>query len=277
MISLSEVRKYVRVRFPGGSAKKYTHYLGLCSSGLRLVSASIHLEQSKAKLSGYEYQLMKLGIASTETLTHPPVESTWLRENVSLFIAEKGSVFDPKHDLFHEHVAANIAKEDNASKGGTLVLCTSYDLIDKLHHALDGAFAPERLLVQASGQSLSKNKAKYLALYHAGKRPVWLATGGAWTGLDLADFTVPAKDDHVISRLIIPKLPFNVPDNDVKNTIFDSGQDSYFKLKQGFGRLVRRAGRQNMRLVLLDRRIHTNNALYKSSFKLLKQYKNNLI
>ncbi len=277
MISLSDVKKYVRVRFPGGSAKKYTHYLGLCSSGLRLVSASIHIAPSKAKLTGYEYQLSGLGLGFEQTVTHPPIESTWLRENVNLFVAKKDSAFDPKSDQFAELIATQIMQGDAKTLGGTLVLFTSYDLIEQCHEVLKAHLPPERLMAQASGEALSKNKAKYLALYHAGKRPVWLATGGAWTGLDLSDFSVAPKEDQVISRLIVPKLPFNVPDEARDMNIFDSGHESYFKLKQGFGRLIRRAGRAGMCLELLDKRVHRNSPLYKASLKLLKQYQNNLV
>ena len=45
----------------------------------------------------------------------------------------------------------------------------------------------------------------------AGHRPIWVATGGAWTGRDLRDRSVPgdrAGDDLLLTDMVIPALPF---------------------------------------------------------------------
>ncbi len=102
---------------------------------------------------------------------------------------------------------------------------------------------------------IAKIRQQYITLYKNGRNPVWLATGGAWTGLDISDNSADPEDDNAVALLALDKLPF-VNISDGKKDFHKAKMDCMFKLKQGIGRLVRRPGRNNMKIVLYDGRIH---------------------
>jgi ATP-dependent DNA helicase DinG len=102
-----------------------------------------------------------------------------------------------------------------------------------------------------------------MASYRAGIRPIWIATGAAWTGLDVTDATAPASEDNAIQSLFILKLPFDQRDVSQGGLHFHNVMAKcLFKLKQGIGRLVRRPGRNNMQVVIFDGRLYSSKHKY---------------
>lgn len=156
-----------------------------------------------------------------------------------------------------------IARAAALAKGGTLVTCTSYERIDGLCSALQRQSPQlrERLLAQQPTDSVQALAQRFKAMARAGERPIWLATGAANVGLDLADEGVAAADDMLLTDLVVPNLPYGV---DKSATQLARVERMGFKLElvqvqrrflQMIGRLVRRDGLRHRHLWILDGRL----------------------
>lgn len=174
--------------------------------------------------------------------------------------------------LWIDDVADAIQHIHATSAGGVLVLMTSYDSIAKLASKL-----PDDLLdiaiVGSPKESIFAQSHGFMHLSKQGHKPLWLATGAAWTGLDIGGHEpwqalfgekIPADMDNVLTDLVIPRIPYGLNKSlthshrvSARPGIPWEMLDTMFRLKQGFGRLIRRMGLpDNRRLFLLDGRIH---------------------
>jgi len=254
-LSASKVRKYISIQSGSNSVKVIADFIAYSSSGISFTSATIHVPSSNALLNGYSYLARQLSLPFDMVETHEPMVSSWLTENVTLFTVPPAERFNPDSPDFPE-VSANIINslvKDEQIVGGTMVLCTSYQQIDTIAKKLNSG----KVIQQKPGQSVRSLANKYLAAYRAGKKPVWVATGSAWTGIDITDFEVAAEDDNAIQQLIIVRLPFEQVVNTESANFYDVVSRCLFRLKQGIGRLVRRPGRTNMRIAILDGRLYS--------------------
>jgi hypothetical protein len=184
-------------------------------------------------------------------------------------------------------VAAVIAREVAPSaKGGTLVLMSGYErlavLQDRLLAQANGELAP-RLVVQQRGvlplaQAMSEFKRKAMA----GERPIWLALGGAWTGIDLKDERFPDTEAHkdvLLSDLVIPALPFGLNRTTTHEArtawsgFMAESLEALNTFKQGLGRLIRREGLVDRRVWVLDGRLMLPESRGMSEFlKVVRSY-----
>jgi CRISPR type IV-associated DEAD/DEAH-box helicase Csf4 len=119
-----------------------------------------------------------------------------------------------------------------------------------------------RVIAQEPDDSITQIKNAFVEMTRDGIRPIWLATGGAWTGLDLTDEAVtdPTKD-NLLTDLVIVRIPLG-RSRSVAHRIRverlgleEEFVAAAFLLRQGIGRLIRREGVQNRRLWFLDGRI----------------------
>ena len=94
-----------------------------------------------------------------------------------------------------------------------------------------------------------------------GLRPVMLGLGGAWTGIDLTDPSVPPERDNLLTDLVIVRMPVGLNrTNSALARIERSGtasisNEALLTFKQGLGRLIRRTGVTDRRIWILDGRI----------------------
>lgn len=197
------------------------------------------------------------------------------------------TVHMPSMDVFHKYVPPNaeqveedeeamqqwlrncakaIAHAAATAAGGTLVLMTSFDRLQGLSDAINDRYPElaQRLIRQERHERLSHSADAFRAMASKGKRPVWLATGAAWTGLDLSDAAVPderAADDLLLTDLVIPNLPFGL--DRTTTHIARIGRIGFGaeiigvqrRLRQGLGRLIRREDLQKRRIWILDGRL----------------------
>lgn len=219
----------------------------------------------------------ELSIPMDRHASTAPLHPAWLRETPTLmmpstnqyhrFIPPSGEeINDLSLALWLTECAKVINLAARDAKGGMLVLMTGYDRLDGLRQALERDH-PElmpRLVVQSRHQRVSSCASQFKTLARAGQRPIWLATGAAWTGLDLADETISDKDashDVLLTDLVMPNLPFGLD----KTTSHVSRVNrlgfgietvaTQRRLRQGLGRLVRREGLKHRRIWLLDGRL----------------------
>ncbi|MGR5448680.1 helicase C-terminal domain-containing protein [Vibrio sp. PNB22_3_1] len=174
----------------------------------------------------------------------------WLYKGVK-FKVDDG--FESNED--YERKADRIYDEWQEIKGGTLVLCNSYFEIEAIAARLAQLSSCLRVITDQSGVKLN-NAREFLTSYRNGDRPIYLATGAAWTGLDMTDSDVPANEDYLIQLLVITKVPYSYMPAERTDfntyTFTQRSSAALTKLKQGLGRLVRREGRQDMRILFLD-------------------------
>ena len=168
-----------------------------------------------------------------------------MRESVSLspFDYEKNCrLYLPQKPLhrtdaaYHDNLAADIAALLAASCGHALVLFTSY---------ADMSATGERLSRAKLGVpvfAMSRNDTYAVERFRRTPGAVLLATGAAWEGFDFPG--------DCVSMLIIPRLPFPLPDavKEAERERYDTLRDyiravivpeMQIKLKQGFGRAIR--------------------------------------
>jgi ATP-dependent DNA helicase DinG len=156
-------------------------------------------------------------------------------------------------------LSEQVSKFVSASKGGALVLFTSFDTMKKVYGSTKDGFEMQGLDLFLQGGPLSRNK--MIEGFKNTKRGVLYGVASFWTGVD-----IPGNS---LRTLIITKLPFTPPDDPLQQAqeqIYKQYKRSYFMeralphtalmLKQGFGRLIRRSTDTGT-VVMLDSRVVT--------------------
>ena len=250
------------------------------------VSATLYLRRQDGPSANYMAGILQ--IPEVRRAEYPPIEARWLRDSVSeIFIpagAEAANLRPPslldrlkplemasRTDAWLDAVAEKLKEIHASSAGGMLVLNTSYETVIGLHNRLSDLSAS--LVVAQEGLSLQRQSEQFLTVNLAGSKPIWLAVGSAWTGLDIGGHEpmerllgrskIPAEHDNVLTDLVIPRLPFgtNQSITHLKRRSMNPSMpwdllDAAFRYLQGLGRLVRRKGLpKNRRIWVLDGRM----------------------
>jgi len=154
-------------------------------------------------------------------------------------------------------VIHNITERKDVA-GGTLVLLSSFQQVE----AVSAHIAPERLIVQSSKERFADTQMRYEMLYRSGVKPVMLGVGTAWIGVDLSDKAQddPEKD-FMLTDLIIGCMPVGLNRSASMISRVDRmgtmpiEKEALMMLKQGLGRLIRRAGVKARHIWFLDGRL----------------------
>ncbi|MFN3550271.1 MAG: ATP-dependent DNA helicase [Endomicrobiia bacterium] len=198
--------------------------------------------------------------------------------NVVLYLPE--NIPDPKEEYEEYKILINkIIKElINLTSGNTFVLFTSFELMNWVYENIDSKF---KILIQTEG------KYKLIEKYKSTENSVLFGVDTFWQGVDI-------PGEKLIS-IIIPKLPFDVPEHPLVEAKVEKikleGKDPFkeyllpnaiIKLKQGFGRLVRRKTDWGI-ISILDPRLKTRwygkyflkslpKCMITTNFSLLKEF-----
>lgn len=119
----------------------------------------------------------------------------------------------------------------------------------------------ERIIVQTEKMPFAACRTAYIDAYLQGKRPIWLATGPAGTGLDLTLNALAPEDDFLLSDLIIPNVPIGMNQSTVHKSrvevfgYIEEMMAATLIFKQWLGRLIRREGVTHRRIWMLDGRV----------------------
>ena len=159
----------------------------------------------------------------------------------------------PEDERFDGAVEDVIAAVAARVGGRTLVLFTSHRQLRDVHMALKQRVDLDEVLILAQG--VDGQRRQLLKTFEEAERPLLLGTSSFWEGID-----VPGEQ---LSCVIIVRLPFPVPADPIFAARAEQVRDSFtqlalpqaaLRLKQGFGRLIRRTTDRGA-VVILDNRI----------------------
>lgn len=136
----------------------------------------------------------------------------------------------------YRDLAEDIAGLVERSNGHALILFNSYSAMSAVRELLDDCGVTQPMFV------MSRNSPHILNAFRESGNGILLAAGAAWEGMDFPG--------DIVSMLIIPRLPFPIPDafsdrqKEKYPTLRDfiravALPDMQIKLRQGFGRAVR--------------------------------------
>lgn len=159
----------------------------------------------------------------------------------------------PDTEDFDREVEEVIAQVAARVGGRTLVLFTSHRQLRDIHAALKHRVDLDEVLIL--GQGIDGQRRQLLKTFEETERPLLLGTATFWEGID-----VPGEK---LSCVIMVRLPFPVPSEPVYAARAEQVRDPFgqlalpqaaLRLKQGFGRLIRRSTDRGA-VVILDNRI----------------------
>jgi len=244
-----------------------------------LFSATLYLPGDKGVSASHIRYLLAIPPArcgliepiQPEWLTATPVLHLADRENIGMFCPPSGKKVQPEQ--IRDWLVGLVSLMSHivtTAKGGTLVLMSSYDRAATLGTILNEAFE-DRLIVQSAKNPLMSCRSQFIERSQQGERPIWIATGSAWTGLDLRDSRFgddEAHLDNLVTDLVIPNLPFGLNRSTTHTARVERGGlqlealGAALLLRQGLGRLIRRQGLQNRRMWVLDGRVFMQRYIY---------------
>lgn len=205
-----------------------------------------------------------LALPQDRVLRCHPIHPNWLTHTPKVYVPGKqaAALLPPKADdpaslkAWAEEQARQISRLASTAAGGTLVLCSGYERVSAIAVHLQAL--GDRLIVQdRKNAPLSACESAFRA---HGNRPIWIATGGAWTGLDLSDGASAPEDDLLLTDLVVTATPFGMVHTSThlsrvaRSGFVNEKRAALMMLRQGLGRLIRRQGVQHRRLWFLDGR-----------------------
>ncbi len=159
----------------------------------------------------------------------------------------------PEHEDFDAAVERIVAALAQKVGGRTLVLFTSHRQLRDVYTALKQRVDLDDVLILAQG--IDGQRRQLLKAFEEAARPLLLGTSSFWEGID-----VPGER---LSCVVMVRLPFPVPTDPVYAARAERVRDAFtqlalpqaaLRLKQGFGRLIRRSSDRGA-VVILDNRI----------------------
>jgi len=234
------------------------------NGGIALASATLFLPDGRGNETP-EYAVDVLALPRSKIDTPRPARAKWVTSIPVLHIPARTSVpalcrpaakgrTTESESMWLDVLALRIAEICDGATGGTVVLLSSFVHADEIAKRLP---FPDRIIRQTRDRKLGSAQKAYEAAYLAGKRPVLLGLGGAWTGMDIHK----KDDDAILSDLIVACLPvgFNrsttMQGRKAKFGIAPVAKEALTLLKQGIGRLVRSELAKDKNLWILDGRI----------------------
>jgi DNA polymerase-3 subunit epsilon/ATP-dependent DNA helicase DinG len=160
---------------------------------------------------------------------------------------------EPQSEEFDMAVEEIVADVAGRLRGRTLALFTSHHQLRGVYTGLKHRNDLDEVLIL--GQGIDGQRRQVLRAFEENERPLLLGTSSFWEGVD-----IPGDQ---LSCVVIVRLPFQVPTEPVFAARSERLRDPFLqyalpqaalRLKQGFGRLIRRRDDRGA-VVILDNRI----------------------
>ncbi len=208
---------------------------------------------SLAVAGSFDYFCSRAGLSPDEIETLAlPSAFDYLRQALVCLPAGIPEPQDPEFEPMLVSVIADVASRIG---GRTLVLFTSHQQLREVYTALRHRHDLDEVLLL--GQGIDGQRRQVLRAFTESRRAMLLGTASFWEGID-----VPGDQ---LSCVVVVRLPFPVPSEPVFAARAERVRDSFsqyslplaaLRLKQGFGRLIRRNTDRGA-VVILDSRIST--------------------
>lgn len=282
-LTYSPIRKFAQFYHGRKSVERQMRFLWATALSGVCVSATLYIRRLDKDSASYSASV--LAVPQDRVKEYPVIRPDWIFKPVqSVYIPEykqidnhvwlrpptRSDKLDAKltierETIWLDEVAHVVSQVYSTAQGGTLVLLNSYHVAHELNERLSTTIPS--LVVANSDTKLQDQVAMFTQAQLTGNKTLWLAVGGAWTGVDIngSNFgiTDPAED-NLLTDLIIVRLPFGM-----NRTITHQNRmermpsvpwellDTTMRFKQGLGRLVRTDGLPaNRRIWMLDGRIN---------------------
>jgi len=207
----------------------------------------------------FQYWLSRIGLNGMyqDRLSTVQLESPFhYRKQVLLAVPNDAP--QPNQSGYQEYVSAFVAKSLAISEGSALVLFTSYRMLQETYAQVAPGLEERGISVLKQG---GEERSKLMAHFHSDISSVLFATDSFWEGVD--------APGEALRLVIICRLPFAVPTDPVVQARMEAvekrGGNSFMnyslpqaamKLRQGFGRLMRRKTDRGVVCILDSRIIH---------------------
>ena len=211
--------------------------------------STVFTSATLALAGSFDYFASRVGLGAFEELILPsPFD--FLHQALVCLPADLSMPDDEAFDADVEEMIASVARRVG---GRTLVLFTSHRQLRDVHAALKHRVDLDEVLIL--GQGIDGQRRQLLKTFEEAERPLLLGTASFWEGID-----VPGEK---LSCVIMVRLPFPVPSDPVYAARAELVRDPFgqlalpqaaLRLKQGFGRLIRRSTDRGA-VVILDNRI----------------------
>lgn len=262
-LSFSPIRRYPSIQCGTRSLRHFFTRLWERCRSATLLSGTL-----TTQANNYSYFLRILNIPTERSKCIAPVIAPWIAESTTVHIPCDNSIHAlqyPGSDLHDNYsawinrVSEHVDHITSQAVGGTLVLVNSFaDL-----KALRARLKPKHGSRIIDSGPIQVTKEAFIQAYHANQKPIWIATGAAWTGLDLRDSNCDPEADKLLSDLVIARIPFGLAKHSThlfrKHTAkkgfgftFEQNE-AVLRMKQGIGRLIRQDNTQKNLWILEGR------------------------
>jgi ATP-dependent DNA helicase DinG len=176
--------------------------------------------------------------------------------NERVFLGVPADAPEPDEEGFSDFVAQFVREALLISEGRALVLFTSYALLEQTCAAVAPALREAGIPVLRQGED---DRARLLDRFRENTASVLMATDSFWEGVD--------APGQALELVIVARLPFRVPSDPVLQARMEAIEaaggnpfwelalpDAIIRLRQGFGRLMRRSDDRGA-VLILDSRI----------------------
>ena len=251
--------------------------------GVVLASATLSTPDEFGN-SKFDYMASLLALPASRLDSPNPVIAAWTRSIPVVHTPKQPEQYcrssfanrcEETEKAWFAVVAAQIIEVARSAKGGTMVLLTSYaqvkgiqeeiaalDGLDKSGNSIkSGRAAVKRLIAQNPDERFAGCEARFRAAHSQGKRPVLLAVGVAWTGVDFTDKSAASGKDFLLTDLVIGCLPIGLNRSSTMAArletqgLYPLVREALMTLLQGLGRAVRSETATNKNIWILDGRI----------------------
>lgn len=291
-VNFSPRRKYPSIHSGPSTVRPILERIWDRVDSAALLSATLALPDT-AGIPKVSYLATTLAVPSQRMKTISPIVQPWLFDPHLHETAKGRKDMRPPKEMSDETglvkteeakrwagaIAAELSKIAEKSRGGTLALTSSYDRIGLIEKALEevGGVEKARFVIQKRTTGVRLAQAEFEQKARAGLRPIWIAAGGAWTGLDISDKRFAPAEDFMLTDLAIVNIPFGTNRSTThearKEWMKSAERDrAALEFKQGIGRLMRRGGLQDRRLHILDPRVWDMSGYYAPFRRMLIGY-----
>lgn len=221
-------------------------------SNVVLVSATLSVNKS------FEFYATRIGLHDVDRPVARFIFDSPFEYKKNVLLSIPSDLPEPKSADYSHKLSDLIKNVLLISEGKGLVLFTSYSMLKTVYDLVRDDFSNAGITLFKQGDDDNK---KLLGNFFINKNSVLFATDSFWEGVD-----VPGES---LSVLIICRLPFKVPSDPVikarMELIEKNGGNSFMeyslpeaviKLRQGFGRLIRRKSDRGV-ILITDTRILT--------------------